>query len=339
MFEANLPPRVTLAHTPTPFEGLPRLGEELGLALWAKRDDLTGAALSGNKVRKLEFLLADALSQGATCVATCGGVNSNHARATAVGARRLGMAPHLILRGNPAPVPVGNLFLDRWVGAEVEFIPPEAWPRVDELLAAWAERQRDAGEVPYVIPEGGSNGLGLLGYVHGCQELLQDEARCDTRLGAVVHAVGSGGTTAGLAAGLALAGRDDVRVVGVAVCDDARTFDAKIRRILEEAAAAGYLPDAAVDRCRWEIAEGFVGPGYAKTDRSLLESHRQAALTEGLVVDPVYTGKALDALVRRPDLGAEGDAATVFLHTGGIFELFAYAETAQGVLGSARSPS
>lgn len=334
MFDLTYPPRVTLAHTPTPFEALPRLGAELSLDLWAKRDDLTGAALTGNKVRKLEFLLAEALHQGATCVATCGGVNSNHARATAVAARRLGMAPHLILRGKPPPVPVGNLFLDRWVGAEVEWIDPVEWPQVDGRLQAWADRQRAVGEVPYVIPEGGSNGLGAMGYAHGVQELLEDERRMGIRIGAIVHAVGSGGTTAGLAAGLAAAGREDIQVRGVAVCQDRATFDAKIADILEQAHHAGFLPRVVQERCRWEVVEGFVGPGYAQTDFRSLESHRQVALTEGLVLDPVYTGKAFDALIQHPArLGAGSERATVFLHTGGIFELFAYAEAAAPLFG------
>lgn len=325
MFDLIYPPRLSLAHTPTPFHPLHRLSERLGRPVWAKRDDCTGAALSGNKVRKLEFLLADAQSRGATCVATCGGVNSNHARATAVAARRLGLAPHLILRGAPPAAPNGNLFLDRWVGAELQFITHAQWPQVDDLLEAWAKGMRSDGHIPYVIPEGGSNGLGLLGYARAAQEILDDEQASGGRVGAVVHAVGSGGTTAGLAAGFCAAGRSDIRVVGVAACDDQAYFDARIRRILQDAVRSGWVPEAVAQACRWEIVEGFVGPGYARTTPQSMASHREVATLEGLIVDPVYTGKAMQALQSAPErVAAQGTDLTVFLHTGGIFELFAF---------------
>jgi len=275
-----------------------------------KRDDLTGVALSGNKVRKLDYLLAAA--QGAARVVTCGGVNSNHARATAVACAQLGLPCRLVLRGEDRRPPTGNLLLSRFVGASVRFITPEAWPEVDAIMA------EEAGADGHVVPEGGSNGLGCLGYVDAASELLQ---QVGDRMVRIVHAVGSGGTTAGLALGLARAGRTDVEVVGVCVCDDGPTFDQRIRRILSDAVARGVATEAEVAAARWRIQEGFVGPGYARTDPDSMAALRALA-RRGLILDPVYSGKAFLALRHLPPVEGE----TVFVHTGGIFELFAFAD-------------
>ena len=301
-------PRVELARIPTPLEPLePRV--------WIKRDDLTGAALSGNKVRKLEFLLADALDKAAPAVVTCGGVNSNHARATAVACARLGLECHLVLRGEDRQPPTGNLLLSRFAGATTQFITHAQWPHVHEIMAEAAEARS-----AYVVPEGGSNGLGAMGYLAATKEML---AQTGPDVRRIVHAVGSGGTTAGLALGVASAGRADIEVVGVCVCDDAATFDTKIQSIIDDAADRGLVPHRAAEAARWRIKDGYIGPGYAETTPEAMERLRAITRSTGLFFDPVYTGKAFLALHDLPPL-PEGD--TVFVHTGGIFELFAFAD-------------
>jgi D-cysteine desulfhydrase len=318
---------VPLARLPTPLEPLERLGAAVPGGLWVKRDDLTGVALSGNKVRKLEFLCARAQAQGADTLVTCGAVTSNHARATALAAARLGMGSHLVLRGAEPDPPDGNLLLDRLAGAGITFISVAAWPDRAALMEAEAQRLRAAGRRPYVIPEGGSNALGALGYAVGARELLDQAAAQGVTVGRIVHATGSGGTTAGLALGCAAAGREDVEVVGVAVCDDRAYFDAVIARILDDAVEAGYVPARLRDRARWRILEGYKGLGYARTTPEEMVRIAAAARVEGLVLDPVYTGKAFRALLAEAHAGrGPGRGATVFVHTGGIFGLFSFAE-------------
>jgi len=323
----RLPIRAPLARTPTPLEQLSRTGRALELDLWIKRDDLTGAALSGNKIRKLEFLVAEALQQRADTLITCGAVNSNHARATAVAAARVGLRSHLVLRGEEPDPPHGNLLLDRLVGAAATFIPPEQWPDRDTIMEEIAGRHAGKGGRAYAIPEGGSNALGCLGYVVCAQEILEQERLEGLDVKRVVHATGSGGTTAGLALGMAAAGRDDVEVIGVAVCDDRAYFDAKVGAICDAALAAGTIDADIRARARWRIVEGYKGEGYGKTTSGEMHMIADLARTEGVLLDPVYTGKAWIGL--RHELKADRlarDGTTVFLHTGGIYGLFAFAE-------------
>lgn len=325
--DLNPPVPISIARLPTPLEPLERLGADLGVELWVKRDDLTGAALTGNKVRKLEFLAAMALAGGADTLITCGAVTSNHARATAVVAAQLGLSSHLVLRGSPQAVPEGNLLLDRVVGAETTFIPPERWPDRDAIMYELAGEYRTKKRNAYVIPEGGSNHVGSMGYAVAIQELLAQAEDLDVAVGRIVHATGSGGTTAGLAMGVAAAGRPEIDVVGVAVCDDALTFDAKIWSICDAATESGFLSEAARRRTRWRVVEGYKGEGYAKATDDELRHHLGVARREGLLLDPVYSGKAFLGMVEELRAGRlEGDGATIFLHTGGIFGLLDFAE-------------
>lgn len=304
---------VSLANLPTPLERLDRTSEALGIDLWVKRDDLTGAALSGNKVRKLEFLCAEARQQAADLLITCGAVTSNHCRATAVAAARLGLDSHLVLRGEEPAVPDGNLLLDRLVGAGTTFITHAQWAARNEIMADIAAAAQAAGRRPYVIPEGGSNALGALGYRRAAAELRRQAHERGLALGAVWHATGSGGTTAGLALGFA---DTDVAVHGVAVCDDAAYFDGVIRRILAPFDAAA----------RWQIVEGYQGVGYARATDEELAFYAEVARREGLILDPVYTGKAFRALCLEARAGrVPRDRTTVFLHTGGIYGVFSFA--------------
>jgi len=413
-----------------------RLTRELGgHAIFVKHDNETGAELSGNKVRKLEFLLADALARGTDCVLTCGAVQSNHCRATAVAARRLGMDSVLFLRGEDPGDRTGNLLLDELVGAELHFITPEQYANRAELMGEAARLRRSHGRRPYVIPEGGSNALGSFGYVLLMDELLRQgglaapaagsraDARTDPRAGArtdtpanapanapaealakapanapadglndprgdgpgnaflpwdhIVCAAGSGWTLAGLHLGAKLLGLD-VRIWGVNVCDTGPYFQGRVLSIAREFAverlgmeatpttslppsneSAGGDPGtigqleesdrsvrstgtgAVVSRGGGEdladvdlgmvvlrreeigILEGYKGPGYGKASPELLAFTREVARRDGLLLDPVYTGKAFHGMVKEIERGRfRAGERILFLHTGGVFSLF-----------------
>lgn len=321
------PPRVPLARTPTPLEPLKRMSARLGVDLYVKRDDLTGVELTGNKVRKLEFVLADALQQKADIVLTCGGAQSNHSRATAVAAARLGLRSRLILRTpDPFNTPAleGNLLLDRLAGSDIVWITPEQYKRRDEVFAREADRLRRAGSKPYVIPEGASNALGAWGYIHGAAELKQDIKklpRGSSRRTTIVHAAGSGGTTAGLILGTKLLGLN-ARIVGINVCDDRDYFIKAIGEICEDCISRYGLKISFSRESDIEIVDGYVGLGYAQSRPEELSLIVELASTEGLFLDPVYTGKAFFGMVQelRRDARVFGDQI-IFLHTGGIFGL------------------
>jgi D-cysteine desulfhydrase len=334
-----LPARLPLAHLPTPLDPLPRASRRLGLDLHVKRDDQTGMELSGNKVRKLEFLMAQARERGADAVLTPGASTSNHARATAAAGVRLGIAPHLLLRGSPPPPDQpadGNLLLDRLLGATIEFITPAQWPERDGLLAAWADRLRAAGRTPYVIPEGGSCALGSLGAALGVGEVFSAARARGVDVGTIVHACGSAGTAAGVALGCAAAGRPDVDVVSVSVSDERPYFDAKIGRLLDEVVALGYASPAVRARARWRVVDGYKGRGYGLTTPEECRDHAAFAREEGFFLDPVYTGKAWRGLVGEASAGRiDRKRAVVFLHTGGTFGLF----PARGEFAESRFPS
>jgi D-cysteine desulfhydrase len=304
-----MPDRVRLARLPTPLERLDRLSAELGAEVWCKRDDLTGLELTGNKVRKLEWLLGEAVAAGADTVITTGGLQSNHARATAVAARKLGMRPVLLLRGEPVAQPESNLLLDVLLGAELHWCTPEEYrARRNERMAEIAAELSRQGHRPYIIPEGGSSGLGARGYSEAAAEVAGEGLRFDH----VVCAVGSGGTLAGLALGPDLG-----PIRGVAVCDDRAYFSAIVHRIAEEA-ALGALP---AEGERWSVVEGYQGPAYAVATPEIWQTIRLVARTEGLLLDPVYTGKAMHALVSEVRAKRWG-GRLLFWHTGGAFGLF-----------------
>jgi len=338
---ANSARRIQLVHGPTPLVRRASLDGLLGVELWLKRDDATGGADAGNKLRKLEFLLADALARGSDTVLTCGGIQSNHARATALTCAELGLKCVLYLRvargesapGDPSRVarreelPAGgNVLLDRLAGAEIHLVTPAEYAQRAAVLESEAQRMARAGRKPYVIPEGGSNGLGSLGYVDAMRET---RAQMGLGLGGsrapfdeIVLACGSGGTAAGVVLGAA---RFEVaaRVRAVAVCDDAAYFERAIDRITIE--ARGYDP-ALTGRAPVIVDDTSLGPGYGVMSGEQKELLAEVARKSGTILDPVYTGKAMHALaqaVRRGDL-ARG-SRVLFLHTGGLPGLLAQA--------------
>lgn len=332
------PRRLHLVHGPTPMDRvqLPGGFAARDVELWVKRDDATGGACAGNKLRKLELLMADALARGASHVVTCGGIQSNHARATALVAARLGLRATLMLRtADPRsdPPASGNVLLDRLAGASVRLVTPAEYAQRDAYMASIAAELAGRGERPYVIPEGGSNGLGALGYVRAMREVRE---QLDLGLGGgrapfdvVVHACGSGGTAAGIALG---ARRWNVaaRVRSVVVCDDAAYFRGVVLRVAREAMAWGDLDDGPA---LVEFDEHARGPRYGVMDaaqRALLVAVCRAT---GLVLDPVYTGKAffgLEAAVSRGDIAK--DARVLFVHTGGLPGLLAEGDAFAGEL-------
>jgi D-cysteine desulfhydrase len=310
--ERLLERRVALAHLPTPVQALPRLSRELGVALWIKRDDLTESVASGNKIRKLEYLLHAAREQGADTLVTCGGVQSNHCRAVAWAAAREGMGCALLLRGEPPEPPQGNLLLDRVLGAQVHFHSRSDFTRIDALQHALCRRLQDAGRRPYWIPMGGSNATGTLGYVAMAGELQGQTPAFDHHY----LAMGSGGTYAGLWLGARHFGLSG-KIHGIAVCDDVPTFAAEVRRIADEFAAWYGLPVETAGSAQG-MDGGFVGRGYALNTPEELQTLLRLARLEGLVLDPVYTLKAFLGMLAHIRQGIVRPGERVlFLHSGG----------------------
>ena len=296
-----------------------------------KRDDLTGAALSGNKIRKLEFALADAQSKKADTIVTCGGEQSNHCRASAIAATMLGLNCRLLLRtadpSNPPP-PEGNILLDRMAGAEIIWVTPEEYKRRDELFVREANVLRGQGKIPYIIPEGASYPIGAWGYINAMNELTNDISKLTTEDEPVtiIHACGSGGTAAGLILGAKLTGVP-LRIASVNVCDDRDYFINVVGDICEKAMADYHL-DISFDRnIDIDIIDGYVGRGYALSQPEELKIICEMARTEGIFLDPVYSGKAFYGMVQeiKRNPGCFGNRI-VFIHTGGIFGLFPIAK-------------
>lgn len=325
-----MPRRIPLAHLPTPIERRPALDEIVGAKVWVKRDDCTGGADAGNKLRKLEFLLADAKDRKAELVLTCGGHQSNHARATALSAARLGMRSVLYLRvPNPEKAReridlTGNVLLDAMAGAEIVYITPDEYKQRSAIMEAARISLQAEGVPAYVIPEGGSNGLGAFGYIEAMREVrMQITHGLCPRFDVVAHACGSGGTAAGVALG---ARHFDVadRAWAFAVCDDAAYFKRVIEGIMDEARGwDSSLPQ----KTGLVIDDGARGPAYAVMDEEQKRFLTLVAQRTGLIFDPVYTGKAIWGVARAVERGdISSDANVLFLHTGGLPGLLAQGE-------------
>jgi D-cysteine desulfhydrase len=319
--------RLSLCHAPTPVWHSPRLDALLGFELWVKRDDMTSGAAAGNKIRKLEYLLADAVDQGCTHVITCGGAQSNHARATALVASELGLGCVLLLRtpdpGRPPPL-VGNLLLDKLTGAELRFITPAQYRERAVLMASVASELSSRGQRGYVIPEGGSNGLGSFGYVRAVEELAAQQAAGELPFDfdVVGFACGSGGTAAGIALGLSRFPRVAERAGAFAVCDDRAYFERVVQGIFDEACALDGSLRRADALARLDIHDAFKGPAYGVPTEAQLDFLVRVARTSGLVLEPTYTGKALFGLAHLQ----ERPKRALFVHTGGLPGLLAESE-------------
>jgi D-cysteine desulfhydrase len=316
-------PRVGIAHLPTPIEPLPRLTAHLnGPELWVKRDDQTGLATGGNKTRKLEFLVADALSHKADTLVTCGAAQSNHARQTCAAAVRFGLRPVLVLQGEAPATARGNLLLDTLMGAEVAWsgdVDPQ------EHMRSVAQELREDGHRPYVIPYGGSNPTGVSGYVAAMEELLAQSQQHGHAIDHIVFATSSGGTQAGLALGARVLGYEG-SVLGISVAPEADELRATLADLAMSTAAHLEL-DLVFQPDDFAVNDDYVGEGYGMVGELERDAIRTVARTEGLILDPVYTGRAFGGLldlVRRNAF--EADEKVLFWHTGGTSGLFAYAE-------------
>ncbi len=312
-------PRVSIAHLPTPLEMLPRLTAQLdGPELWIKRDDQTGLATGGNKTRKLEYLVAHALERGADTLITGGAAQSNHARQTAAAAARSGLACKLVLRGTEPPQRRGNLLLDQLFGADVVWAGERP---LGELMARTAEELQAAGHRPYVVPYGGSNPVGASGYAAALEELLAQCAERDLCFDHIVLASSSGGTQAGLVVAARALGYEG-RILGISIEPRANA----LRRSLAGLAMAtaehlglgfSFAPGD------FDVDDAYLGGGYGVVGELEREAVRVMARAEGVLLDPVYTGRAFGGLLdllRRGEWGA--GERVLFWHTGGVVGLF-----------------
>ncbi len=321
-------PRLSLGQFPTPIEALPNLSRFLGgPTIYIKRDDNTGLASGGNKTRKLEFLLADAQQQGADVVITQGATQSNHVRQTIAGAAKIGLKTQVLLerrveRFGEDYQRSGNVLLDNLLGGVVvEHLP--AGSDMQQAMEQLADRLRANGQRPYVIPGGGSNPIGALGYVACAQELLYQSSQQRLRIDHVVHATGSTGTQAGLLAGLE-ASNSGIPVLGISVraprAKQEENVYALAARTWQLLGARGELP-----RDRVVVNADYVGEGYGLPTEGTLEALRLLAQLEGILLDPVYTGKGMAGLI---DLIRQGHFKStdnvLFIHTGGSAGLFGY---------------
>ena len=312
-------PQLRLGVYPTPFYRLENISRIYNKSIWIKRDDLCGVALGGNKVRKLEYLLADAQKQGCDTVSTTGGAQSNHAMLTAACAARLGMRCVLILKKRGVTDRKGNLVLDDIFGAQVEFMDTDSYEDIYAEMRERCEVLANQGHKGYIIPVGGSTALGSIGYAECVRELAEQAKEAGIEISHVASATGSGGTAAGLllGAGLFLPG---VKVTGIAV--DSSPFDKIVPRLAGEAAALLECPFQPEENA-FQMVE-HMGPGYALPNPEDTPYIEELARTEGILLDPVYTGKAFAGMMQLLRQGAfDGQDDLLFVHTGGTAALFA----------------
>lgn len=323
--------RVGLAHLPTPLERLSRLAiAPDSPCVWVKRDDCTGLATGGNKTRKLEFLMADALAQSADTVITTGAIQSNHARQVAAASARLGLRCILVLTdsvpGRTASYRrAGNVLLDKLFGAEVRIVPDHQ--DVSSVMESIAREAIHTGRRPYLIPLGGSNGLGAAAYANGFLELLDQLAQRQKTVDAVIVAMGSGGTQAGLLLGAALSGWKG-KIIGISVGPKTEEATERVRKALVSAADILDTSAGAIGHPPIVVNDRFIGDGYGLPTPEDFEAIKLLARKEGLLLDPVYTGKAMAGmltLIREAYFGREV-GNIVFWHTGGTVVLDAYSE-------------
>lgn len=323
MKKIEIPEHISLANLPTRIQKLDRLSEELsGINLYVKRDDETGAEMSGNKVRKLEFAIKEALDMGCDTLITCGGIQSNHARATAAAAAKLGMNSCLVLRSDEKPEVDGNYFLDKVIGADVRIISSEDYSkRRTDIMESIKNEYDLKGHKAYIIPEGASNGIGTFGYFKCMEEIAAQEREMGIKFDTILVAVGSGGTYSGLFLYNKLfnAGKN---IIGVNVSNDADYFKNRIYNIVHE--SMDYLHTSVeFSKDEINIIDGYVGIGYAKSRKEEIDFIYNLAKLEGIILDPVYTGKALYGFVSEVKKGNLKDMKNVlFIHTGGLFGLF-----------------
>jgi L-cysteate sulfo-lyase len=325
--------KLDFAHLPTPLERLDRLTAHLaGPTIWMKRDDCTGLSFGGNKARKLEYILQRAIESGADSIITCGALQSNHARQTAALSAKLGLSCHVLLRENalvsdPQYRQGGNLLLDRLHGAHIHYLPADA-NLADEAVVL-SRALTAAGNKPFVIPGGGSDLSGTLGYVNAAAEIDRQAKNIGLHIKEIVLAVGSGGTHAGIVAGLHLLG-SSASALGISVGPRRAEIEPIVFSLATE--AAKHVDTACrVERSHVRVNDSYLGEGYGVAGSAVAEAVLLLARLEGIVLDPVYTGKAMAGLI---DLVKQGvytrEDSVVFIHTGGGPAIFAYEQQIGG---------
>lgn len=322
--------RLKIGRLNTPIRFLERLSRKYGVNLYVKRDDLTGIALSGNKIRKLEYLLYDAIRLGADTVITGGAPQSNHCRATAAACRMVGLDPVLVFMGNAPERIEGNLFLDKLCGAELHYVQSDDfWVESDDIMKRIAEELRREGRNPYVIPIGGSNAAGYRGYLRAGMEIIDQETEMNVRFEHIFCAAGTVGTLGGLVLARML-GKWERDIVGISVAQNAGFFTDQIKRNIADFAEQNGLELPEPEK-HFRLSDDYIGPGYGVSTEPERELILELAREEGLFLDPVYTGKTwwgMIDLIRKGEI--EKGANVLFLHTGGIFGLLAQTEAFEG---------
>ncbi len=315
------PKKLSLAAFPSPLHQLRNLSKNLNRNIYIKRDDSTGMLLSGNKIRKLEYVLKEALDHKADTIVTCGGIDSNHIRSTSVAAKLLGLQPYAVLHGGKPEILDGNLLLTESIGANTTFVSDKEYAEIDRIYSDMDRDLRKKGLTPYFIPSGASNALGCWGYISMMEELMQQQKEIGVRFDSIFVALGSGGTVGGLILGKFLVD-NPAEVFSINVFSKAEDFEDAIFTMGSEAIDRFQLP------CTLKISDihyfnNYIGRGYALTTDEEMAFILDIARSEGVVLDQVYTGKALfgtvDLLKRYPERFGRN---ILFIHTGGWFSFF-----------------
>jgi D-cysteine desulfhydrase len=320
----KIPKRVEIANLPTKIEKLERLSRQLGgPEIYIKRDDQTGTEISGNKIRKNEFLVREAIDTGCNTLITCGGIQSNHARSTAALAAKLGLGSHLVLRSDTgAEDNDGNYFIDQLLGASITLVSAVEYSNCrEEIMEEIKQKLAKEGKKGYIIPEGASNAIGTFGYYNGMLEIIKQQEQLGIHFDAIVVAVGSGGTYGGLFLGNEIM-NNQAKIYGFNVCKDKNYFQIEIEKIIRECLRyMDYHLDFSKDEIN--IIDGYVGDGYALSRNQELEFIRDIARLEGFILDPVYTGKGMYGLVSEIKKGTFSEHQNIlFIHTGGLYGVF-----------------
>lgn len=315
--------KLRLGNFPTRIERLEKFSTIVKEHVYIKRDDQTGTEFSGNKIRKLEYSINEAINNDCDTLITCGGIQSNHARATAAAGIKLGLKSVLVLRSDEKPELEGNYLIDKIMGADVRIISSEDYrERRQEIMENILKELEAKGRKGYIIPEGASNGVGTFGYLACFKEILEQEKEHGIVFDTIVTAIGSGGTFAGLYLGNKLT-NSGKKIVGINVCDTAEYFKERVSEILKEVKT--YIPDTEFEISKDDmcIIDGYVGDGYAVSRTEELDFICDFAEAEGIILDPVYTGKAMRGLYTEIKKGTFKDSKNIlFIHTGGLFGLF-----------------
>lgn len=318
-------PRETIAFLPTPLHRMPNLGGAIGLDnLWIKRDDLTGLSVGGNKTRKLEFVIGDARQSRADTLVTVGAIQSNHCRQTAAAAAATGFRCVLLLAGEEPDVYTGNLLLSMLFGAELKFFPDIDFSGLNERLATITDTLEELGLTPYAIPAGASMPQGVIAYAAAMKELKEQTDAQGIHPEKIVLATGTGSTQAGLIIGAHMLGLK-VEIIGVSVLHEAEVAISRISELISR--TVDTYPDLDSFKPKIIMDDQFIGEGYGLMSEGARSAIEMFAKTEGILLDPVYTGKAGLAIIKMTMAGdIAADASTIFWHTGGSPALFAHAD-------------